>query len=141
MDIRSFLNLFLSWYWGYYRFHPNSFTSTKLSGRFQLRMQLLPPNHIIKSFLELKNLNSNNNHWLLLEKLTPRQQLNIKDSVVGINNRLNRIFPSFNPFSTEFSPGDRLINIFSSHFYFHSTNRKSNESRKVHIHKLDKLLI
>ena len=104
-------------------------------------MQLLPPNHIIKSFLELKNLNSNNNHWLLLEKLTPRQQLNIKDSVVGINNRLNRIFPSFNPFSTEFSPGDRLINIFSSHFYFHSTNRKSNESRKVHIHKLDKLLI
>ena len=54
-----------------------------------------------------------------------------------MNNRLNRIFPSFNSFSFEFSFRDRLINIFS--FYF--TNRKSKESRKVYICKLNKLTL
>ena len=86
-------------------------------------------------------MNSNNNHWLSLGKLTSRQQLNIKDPIIDTNNRLNRIFPSFNPFSTEFSSGDKLIDIFSSHFYFYFTNRKSKESRKVHICKLDELIL
>ena len=49
------------------------------------------------------------------------------------NNRLNRIFPSFDSFSNVFSPGDRLIDIFTSHILFHSTNRKNKESKKVHI--------
>jgi len=34
----------------------------KLSGRFQLRTQLLPSNHIIKSLLESRHLDSNNNY-------------------------------------------------------------------------------
>ena len=70
--------------------------------------------------LESRHLNINNNHGLLLEKLTPKQQLNIKDSIVNTNNRLNGVFSSFNPLSIEFSPGDRLIDIFPSHFSFHS---------------------
>jgi len=63
----------------------------------------------------------------------PRQQLLLKGPIVDENNRLNRIFPSFDSFSNEFSLGDRLIDIFASHISFHSTNRKNEKSRKVHI--------
>jgi len=57
-----------------------------------------------------------------------------------MNNRLNRIFYSFNPLSSEFSPGNRLIDIFSSHFSFHLLDRKNKESKKAYIYKLDKLI-
>jgi len=100
-------------------------------------MQTLLSNHIIKSMLELSHLNINNNHCLLLKKFTPKQQLNIKGSIVDANNRLN---PSFNPLSIEFSPGNRLIDIFFSYFSFHSLDHKSKESRKAHIYKLDELI-
>jgi len=52
---------------------------------------------------------------------------------------LNRVFPSFDPFSSEFSPRNRLIDIFSSYFSFHSTNRRSEESIKVYIRKPNKI--
>jgi len=86
-------------------------------------------------------LNSNNNHHLSLNKLTIKQQLNIKCPIVDANNRLNRVFPFFNLFSTKFSPGDRIIDIFPSCFSFHSTNRKSKESRKAYICKIDELTL
>ena len=60
---------------------------------------------------------------------------------MDMNNRLNRIFPLFNFFSSEFSPRDRLIDIFPSCFSFYSTNRKNKESRKVYICKLDKFTL
>jgi len=53
---------------------------------------------------------------------------------------LNRVFSSFDPFNNKFSPRDRLIDIFPSHFSFHSTNRKNKESIKVHICKLDEII-
>ena len=56
-----------------------------------------------------------------------------------MDNRFNKIFPSFNLFSSKFSPGDRLIDVFPSCFSFHSTNRKNKERIKAHIHKLDKI--
>jgi len=58
---------------------------------------------------------------------------------VNANNRLNRVFSSFNPFNNKFSPRNRLINIFPSHFSFHSTNRRNKKSIKVHICKLDEI--
>ena len=73
-------------------------------------------------------------HWLSLERLTPRQCLNIK-------NRINEIFSSFDPFNKEFSPGDKLINIFPSCFSFYFTNKKSKESLKTHICKLNNIIL
>jgi len=63
----------------------------------------------------------------------------IKDSIVDANNRLNGVSPSFDPFSSKFSPEDRLIDIFSSHFSFDSVNRRSEECINVHICKLDNI--
>jgi len=48
-------------------------------------------------------------------------------------------FLFFDLFSSEFSFRDRLIDIFSSHFSFYFTNRKSKESTKTYIHKLNKI--
>ena len=59
--------------------------------------------------LELRHSNTNNNYYLLLKNLTLKQQLNIKDSIIDVNNRLNGIFPFFNPFSSEFSFRTKLI--------------------------------
>ena len=83
-------------------------------------------------------MNDSELYQLLLERLTLRHQLNIKP-IMDANNRINEVFPFFNPFSSKFSPRDKLINVFPSHFSFHSTNRKSKESIKVYICKLNKI--
>ena len=72
--------------------------------------------------LESRHLDNNRIHQLLLEKLTPKQQLNIKGFIVDTNNRLNEVLLSFISFSSEFLPGNRLIDIYSSCFSFHSMN-------------------
>jgi len=50
-----------------------------------------------------------------------------------MDNRFNEIVPSFVLFSSEFFPGDRLIDKFPNHFSFHSSNRKNEESLKTHL--------
>ena len=113
----------------------------KLSSRLQLRTQLLLPNYIIKFMLESRHSNINNDHHLLLEKLTLKQQLNVKGPIVDANNRLNGIFHSFNSFSSEFSLGDRLIDIFPNCFSFHLLDRKNKESKRAYICRLDELIL
>jgi len=90
--------------------------------------------------LESRHSDNNSIHCLLLKKLTPKQLLNVKGSIVDVNNRLNRVFPSFIPFSSEFLPGNRLIDIYPSCFSFHSTD-KHEEGRKVYIQKLNDLTL
>ena len=70
---------------------------------------MLLQNHIIKWLLELRHINDNNIHQLFLERLTPRQWLNIKDPIVDANNKLNGVFPSFDLFSSKFSPADSVM--------------------------------
>jgi len=91
--------------------------------------------------LKSRHSSNDNHYYLLLKKLTPKWQLKVKDSIVDANNRLNSIFNSFNPFSSKFSPGNRLIDIFSSRFSFHLSNRKCTEEEKIYLHKLDELIL
>ena len=65
----------------------------------------------------------------------------IKDLVVNMNNRFNKVFPSFDPLNPEFAPGCRIINTFSSHFSFLFFNKYSNDSLLSHSHQLDNLAI
>ena len=53
-----------------------------------------------------------------------------------MENCLNGIFSSFDSLDSEFSPGFRLIDNFSSHFYFHWANCKDKESKAAHLCKL-----
>jgi len=79
-------------------------------------------------------------HYLSIEKLTSKQRLKIKNSIINANNKLNRIFDSFNPFINKFLPGNRLIDLFSSHFYFYLLDRKSTKTRKTYLYKLNKIV-
>ena len=69
----------------------------------------------------------------------PRQRLLLKGLIVDANNRLNGISSFFDSLSNEFFPSDRLIDIFTSHILFHSTNRRNKKSRKMYIQKLNKI--
>ena len=63
--------------------------------------------------------------------------MNVKGSIVNAKNRLNRVFLSFIPFSSEFSPGNRLIDIYPSCFFLD----KHEKGKKAHIQKLDNLTL
>ena len=77
----------------------------------------------------------------MLENLTSKQQLKVKDPIVDTNNRLNGIFNPFNSFSSKFSLRNRIIDIFSSHFSFYIFDRKCAKVKKMHLHKLNELIL
>ena len=113
----------------------------KLNGRFHLRAHSLSQNHIIKSILEMRSSNDIESHWLSLERLMPRQCAIIKGSIVDMDNRFNKVFLSFSLFNYEFLLGNRLIDIFSNHFSFHSLNKKSNHNIKSYLLKLNSITL
>ena len=67
----------------------------------------------------------------------PKQQLKIKGLITDIDNRFNEIIPSFSPFNYEFLLGYRLVDIFPNCFVFYSSDRKSDNSIKNHLHNLE----
>ena len=80
-------------------------------------------------------------HHLLLEWLTPKQCMNIKGTIVDINNRFNEIVSSFSLFNHEFLPENRLIDIFPNYFSFYSLDRKSKDSIKSHLCNLENVFL
>jgi len=111
----------------------------KLNGRFQLRAHSLPSNHIIRLILETRPFINVNTHHLLLERLMLEQCLKIKGPMVDIDNRFNKIIPSFSLFDREFLLGNKLIDIFPNRFSFHSLDRKSKNNIKSHLHNLENI--
>jgi len=58
-----------------------------------------------------------------------------------MDNRFNKVFPSFVLFHPEFSPGNRVIDIFSNCFSFNLFSKQKDNSLKTCIHQLDSLAI
>jgi len=58
-----------------------------------------------------------------------------------MDNRFNKVFPSFVPLYSEFSLGHRVIDIFPSHFSFHLFSKQKDDSFKTYIQQLDNLAI
>ena len=58
-----------------------------------------------------------------------------------MDNRFNEVFSLSNPLNSEFSPGLYLIDIFSSHFSFHSVIKHKDNNLKDHSHKLNDIAI
>ena len=102
----------------------------KLSSRAQLRAHLLPNNYILKLLLEARPFLNIDPHHLLLDSLTLYQRVNIKSTIIDMNDRFNKIFPAFDPLNKEFSPRSRIIDIFVSHFSFHPFIKSSNNFLK-----------
>ena len=57
-----------------------------------------------------------------------------------MDNRTNKIFPSFDQFNKEFSLSNRLIDIFPSYFSFYSINQRCKESIKTYTHKVNDII-
>ena len=113
----------------------------KLGSRSQLQAHLLSPNHIIRSLIEPNFLSSTSQHLSSLGILTKRQCESIKGHLVDIDNRFNKVFPSFSPLHPEFSLGFRVIDTFSDCFSFNLFSKQKNDSLKTHIHQLDNMVI
>ena len=58
-----------------------------------------------------------------------------------MDNRFNKVFPSFDSLNPEFKPGNRIINKFFNHFSFHLFSKNNNHLFKNHIQQLNNLAI
>jgi len=56
-----------------------------------------------------------------------------------MNNKFNKVFPSFDLFNKEFTPSSQLIDIFSSQFSFYLSPKQTNNNFKTHICLLDNI--
>ena len=113
----------------------------KLYSYALLQIHSLPPNYILNSLLKSRNLNTQESHWLLLNNITPIQQSSIKEILVDIDNKFNKVFLSFSLFNHKFLPGNRLTDIFPNYFSFYSSNRSNNQDIKRHLRHLNKITI
>jgi len=107
----------------------------KLYRRFLLRELSLLSNHIISSILSSDGLYIPNHHNISIDLLTPKQRLHLKSALIDVDNKHNKLIPSFSFFNKEFKLGNCLIDIFSDRFsfYLHSPNIKK------HMEKLDNI--
>jgi len=58
-----------------------------------------------------------------------------------MDDRFNKVFSSFDPYNSEFSPSSRIINNFHSHISFHFFNKCSKDNLISCSHQLDNLAI
>ena len=108
----------------------------KLGGRSQLRTHSLPPNHIIYSLIELKSSStfpSTSQHSSSLRFLTRYQYELVKSHVVDMDNRFNKVFPSFSSLHPEFAPDNRVIDNFLDQFSFNLYSKRKDNNMKLHI--------
>ena len=111
----------------------------KLGGRSQLWVYKLPYNHLLCSLIDL-NLNlSSNFKSTVLDLLTNWQCSLVKDHLVDMANRSHECFSSFSPLNSEFSPGLRIIDIFSDYFSFNVCDKRKDI--KFWAQELDKLTL
>ena len=91
--------------------------------------------------LETRKPSAQEPYWLSLNNLTSIQYSIIKSLLVDMDNKFNKVFPSFFLLNPEFLPRNRLIDIFSNCFSFHLVDRDNDQNIKSHIRKLDNITI
>ena len=67
----------------------------------------------------------------------PKQRLRLKSPLIDVDNKHNKLFPSFSFFNEEFKLGNCLIDLFSDHFSFHPCF----SNVKKHIENLDNITL
>ena len=113
----------------------------KLSSRAQLKAHLLSDNYILKLLLEVRPFLNINSHCLLLNSFTLYQRVNIKDTIINMDDRFNKIFLAFDLLYKEFSPRSRIIDIFANYFSLYLFIKSSNDSLKSYLLLLSNLTI
>ena len=114
---------------------PIHFHVKKLYDRFLLRGSSLPSNHIIKSILSTDGSYDYISHNISINNLTPKQRLCLNFPLINMDNRHNKLIPSFSAFDEEFYPSHHLINLFPDCFSFHL----HSSNVKYHMKNLDNI--
>jgi len=109
----------------------------KLNGRHYLRYASTPPSHAINSLLDTQHAKDQIPHKNSISKLTIKQQANLKSPIKDVNDRLNGVRQCFNPLHSLFSPGSRLVDLFSGRITFHSPSSFSDEDLHQHLQSLE----
>ena len=113
----------------------------KLGEKSQPWVYSLPSNYLIWLLLELSLGSSFVQHLSSLNLLASHQHSLIKGHLVDMDNRFNRIFPSFISLHSEFSSSYRVINNFSDCFSFNLFNKHHDNDKKICIQQLDNIVI
>ena len=106
-----------------------------------IRSLKLPDNHILKNLLndDLPSVKPSNPHNI--GSLTNCQKSLIKGHLPDSHTKSLGIFPLFSPIDPEFSPGNRITDIFSNCFSFNLVNKKVENCNKIHDQELDEMVL
>jgi len=92
---------------------------------------------MVKALLEFHYSNLLNLHCLSLEKLSFKQRLKVKSSIVNTNSHFNEILSLFNLLYKELTSGFWLVDIFFNCFSFNVIEYKVNDYKAVYLQKLN----
>ena len=84
----------------------------KLSSCYQMITAFISSNHTIKLLFEYYLTSDSILYYLLLDKVTFKQRLKIKSSIIDTNNYLNSILLFFNFLHKELSSDFYLVDTF-----------------------------
>ena len=113
----------------------------KISKRLLIHFLKLPNNHILKNLSndDLPSVKPSNPHNI--GSLTNRQKSLIKGHLPDSHTKSLGIFPLFSPVDPEFSPGNRITDIFSNRFSFNLVNKKVKYCNKIRGQELDEMVL
>jgi len=113
----------------------------KIARRSLIYSFKLPTNHILKNLEndnppQMKSTISHN-----IGSLTDRQRSLTKGHIINSNIKSYGIFPFFSPLDPEFSPGHRIVDIFSNRFSFNLVDKKGKNHNKICGQELDEMTL
>jgi len=120
---------------------PIRFHLHKIARRLLICPFKLPTNHILRNLMNnsLPSPNIPNPHSI--GSLTNHQRTIAKGHLIDSCIKAFGIFPSFSPLNPEFSPGSRIIDIFSDQFSFNLVNKKEKEKDKIRAQELNDMIL
>ena len=120
---------------------PIKFHLLKISKKALIRPFKLPTNHIINSLMvdDLTSSSMINPHNI--GHLTIRQRSIIKGHLSDAHSKKLGIFPSFSPINHEFSPGNRIMDLFPSRFSFIPVNKNTDNPLNSRGRELDEMAL
>jgi len=120
---------------------PIGFHLQKISKRSLICSFKLLNNHMLKNLLNdnLPSVKLSKPHNI--GSLTNRQKSLIKGHLPDSHTKTLGIFPSFSPIDPEFSPGNRITDIFSNRFSFNLVNKKVDNCNKIRGLELDEMVL
>ena len=120
---------------------PIRFYLHKITKRSLIRPFKLPTNHILRNLMDDSPPSPDIPNPHSIGSLTNCQRTIAKGYLIDSCIKAHGIFLSFSPPNPEFSPGSRIIDIFSDRFSFNLVNKKEKEKDKIRAQELDDMVL